>query len=963
MPRIPVATYRLQLNHTCTFRDASRIVPYLHALGITDCYVSSILKAVPGSMHGYDLVDPECLNPELGTEEDFSAFAAALKQYDMGLLLDVVPNHMGIRSSENRWWWDVLEHGPGSRYATAFDIDWSPLKRELEDKVLLPILGEQYGAVLENQEIRLVYEDGGFIVTYFQHRFPVAPQSWEGILSFRLDELMARVGEQDEQVQEWLSILTALRNLPPRNERDPARIAERYREERMIRRRLSSLLQASETLNAHLSASVETYNGIKGDSASFDRLDALLDEQNYRLASWRVASEEINYRRFFDINELAAIRTEETRVFHESHQLVFRLLKSGVATGLRIDHVDGLYDPEHYLVQLQEWAARELQPTASGEPASLFVVVEKILGKGESLPATWPVSGTTGYDFLNLVNGLFVQSSKERSMDTLYQRFVGQRIVYEDLVYLTKKLIMRASMSSELNVLGHQLNLLSEKDRQYRDFTLNSLTHAITELIACFPVYRSYITADQKDVLDRDRTYIMMAVTRAKRRNPTLNSQVFDFVRDLLLKRLDARIKLTRADQVRFVTKFQQTTSPVTAKGIEDTAFYIYNRLVSLNEVGGEPAQYGLSVEAFHKALRERRAHWPHALLATSTHDTKRGEDVRARINVLSEVPERWRAALAVWAKHNRRFRVTVDEDVAPDRNEEYLLYQTLLGAWPSTPMDQTQYEAFTERIEQYMIKAIREAKVHTGWINPRAEYEEAVKKFVRAILDRSSSNPFLDAFLPFHLFVARCGMNNSLAQLLVKMTAPGIPDCYQGTELWEFNLVDPDNRRPVDFDRRAAILQECQTCVGEGEVNRTALVRRLMESWEDGRIKLYLLHTGLRHRREHAALYLDGDYVPLECDGVRKSHICAFARLHQEQAIVTIVPRLSADLIHADSAEAPDTWQDTRLTVPSWKAGSHYRNLLTGQRLETVTEDGRQILSIGQVLRDCPVALLERSS
>ncbi|MBX3339995.1 MAG: malto-oligosyltrehalose synthase [Nitrospira sp.] len=961
MPRIPIATYRLQLNHTFTFRDAGRIVPYLYALGITDCYVSSILKAVPGSMHGYDLVDPECLNPELGTEEDFAAFTAALKQYDMGLLLDVVPNHMGIRSTENRWWWDVLEHGPGSRYATAFDIDWSPLKRELEDKVLLPILGEQYGAVLENQDIRLVYENGGFIVTYFQHRFPVAPQSWEGILSFRLEELTARVGEQDDHVQELLSVLTALRNLPARKERDPKRIAERYREAHMIRRRLAALLQESETIRVHLSATVDTYNGVKGDSASFDRLDALLDEQSYRLASWRVASEEINYRRFFDINELAAIRTEETRVFQESHQLVFRLLKSGVATGLRIDHVDGLYDPEHYLVQLQEWAARELEPAASGEPASLFVVVEKILGKGESLPVTWPVSGTTGYDFLNLVNGLFVQSAKERSMDALYQRFVGQRIVYDDLVYLTKKLIMRASMSSELNVLGHQLNLLSEKDRQYRDFTLNSLTHAITELIACFPVYRSYITADQKDVLERDRTYIMMAVNRAKRRNPTLNSQVFDFVRDLLLKRLDDRIKLAGPDQVRFVTKFQQTTSPVTAKGIEDTAFYIYNRLVSLNEVGGEPAHYGLSVEAFHKALRERRAHWPYALLTTSTHDTKRGEDVRARINVLSEIPERWRAALASWAKHNRRFRVKVDETVAPDRNEEYLLYQTLLGAWPSTPMDQPQYEEFEKRIEQYMIKAIREAKVHTGWINPREDYEEGVKRFVQAILDRSVSNPFLDEFLPFQAFVARCGMNNSLAQLLVKITAPGIPDCYQGTELWEFSLVDPDNRRPVDFDHRAAILQDCQKRAGQDDVNRLALVRRLLESWEDGRIKLYLLQTGLRHRREHAALYLDGDYVPLECDGVREANICAFARLHHEQAIVTVIPRLTAEVIQSDSAGAVDPWQDTRLTVPSWKPGSLYMNLLTGQRLETVTEEGRQVLPINQVLRDCPVALLER--
>ncbi|MEP7153620.1 MAG: malto-oligosyltrehalose synthase, partial [Nitrospira sp.] len=646
MPRIPVSTYRLQLNHTFTFRDATRIVPYLHKLGITDCYTSSLLKAVPGSMHGYDLVDPAVLNPELGTEQDFQDFAGALKQHDMGLLIDVVPNHMGISTTENRWWWDVLEHGPSSKYATAFDIDWSPLKRELEDKVLLPILGEQYGTVLENQEIRLVYEGGGFVITYYDHKFPIAPKSWTAILSFRLDELVDRLGVGNEQVLELQSILTALRNLPSRNERGADRVAERYREKDIVRRRLSALVTDCPPIQEHLLANVAAYNGTKGDSASFDCLDALLNEQNYRLASWRVASEEINYRRFFDINQLAAIRTEETSVFLESHQLIFRLLKDGVATGLRIDHVDGLYDPEHYLIQLQHWAARELAPDTQGEPPSLFIVVEKILGKGEQLPKTWPVAGTTGYDFLNLVNGLFVHSAQERAMDALYTRFVGQRIVFEDLVYLTKKLIMRASMSSEINVLGHQLNLLSERDRHYRDFTLNSLTHAIGEIIASFPVYRSYVTSDQKEVLEGDRTYIGIAVARAKRRNPALSSDVFDFVRDLLLRKLADRTNLTHEKQIRFVTKFQQTTSPVTAKGIEDTAFYIYNRLISLNEVGGEPAQFGLSVEAFHKRLRERRANWPYSMLATSTHDTKRGEDVRARINVLSEIPDRWRSAI-----------------------------------------------------------------------------------------------------------------------------------------------------------------------------------------------------------------------------------------------------------------------------------------------------------------------------
>ena len=962
MPRIPSATYRLQFNHTFTFRDASRVVPYLHALGITDCYASSLLKAVPGSMHGYDLVDPDSLNPELGTLEEFQAFTAALKNCDMGLLLDVVPNHMGIRSMDNHWWWDVLEHGPGSRYATAFDIDWSPLKRELEDKVLLPVLGDQYGAVLENRDIRLAYADGGFVVTYFQHTFPIAPQSWPGILSFGLDALIVRMGEADEQLQELLSILTALRNLPSRRERDPARIAERYREEHIVRRRLAALLDASDPIRAHLSANVETYNGTTGDSSSFDRLDALLDEQSYRLAFWRVASEEINYRRFFDINELAAIRTEEARVFHEFHRLIFTLLKSGEATGLRIDHVDGLYDPEHYLVQLQEWAARELPPDVAGEPASLFVVVEKILGKGEALPSTWPVSGTTGYDFLNLVNGLFVHSGKERAMDALYTRFVGQRIDYDELVYHTKKLIMRASMSSELNVLGHQLNVLSEKDRRYRDFTLNSLTHAISEIIACFPVYRSYVTPDQKELLDRDKIYIGIAVARAKRRNPTSSSHVFDFVRELLLRRLDDRIKLTPMEQVRFVTKFQQTTSPVTAKGIEDTAFYIYNRLTSLNEVGGEPAQYGVSVEAFHQAIRERRAQWPHSLSTTSTHDTKRGEDVRARISVLSEVPDRWRSAIVRWTRFNKRYQTTIEVTTVPDRNEEYLLYQTLVGAWPPASMDDAQYAAFTERIQNYMVKAIREAKVHTSWINPHEAYEDAVNQFVKAILNRSAPNQFLEEFLPFHAFVARCGFSNALAQLTLKITAPGITDCYQGTELWEFNLVDPDNRNPVDFDFRARLLAECQSS-GRDVSSRTAFVRRLAESWEDGRIKMYVLQEGLRHRREHSSLYLNGDYVPLECDGLHQEKICAFARLHQEQAIVTVVPRLIADLVQGSDTQLQpeEMWQDTRISVPSWKAGSAYLNLITGERLETVTEAGHQMLPIGRILRDCPVAILER--
>lgn len=964
MPRIPLSTYRLQFNHVFTFRDAARIVPYLHGVGITDCYASSFLKAVPGSLHGYDVIDPTVLNPELGSEEDFEAFTAALREHGMGLVLDVVPNHMGIAAADNRWWWDVLEQGPGARYAPFFDIDWHPLKRELEDKVLLPILGEQYGTVLENQDIRLVYENQGFVLTYYHHRLPVAATSWVGILSLGLSELAARLGEEHGAIQELRSILTALRNVPPRHERVPEVVAERYREQAIIRRRLASLMKDSSDVREQVMANVEAYNGMKGESASFDRLDGLLNQQSYRLASWRVASEEINYRRFFDVNELAAIRTELPAVFDESHRLVFRLLKAGVVTGLRIDHVDGLYDPEHYLRQLQVWAARNLSRDGQ-DAASLFIVVEKILGKGEQLPHTWSVAGTTGYDFLNMVNGLFVRSDQERAMEALYTRFAGPHLPFEELVYQCKKLIMRVSMSSELNVLGHQLNGLSERDRHYRDFTLNSLTHAIREIIACFPVYRTYVTADRDTLSDRDHAYIGMAVARAKRRNPALSSHVFDFVRDLLWGTLDHSAGMAREEQIRFVTKFQQTTGPVMAKGMEDTACYLYNRLVSLNEVGGESTRFGTSVEGFHKAVRERQAGWPHSMLTTSTHDTKRGEDVRARINVLSELPDRWRSATLRWAKLNKRHRTAIEGVPAPDRNDEYLLYQTLVGAWPLGPMEEAQHRSFQERIEAYMVKAVREAKVHSSWINPQEGYEQALRGFIRGILARKGPNQFLDDFLPLQAVVARYGMVNGLAQVLLRVAAPGVADCYQGTELWDLNLVDPDNRRPVDYDLRSRLAADLDREVRRADGGRLDLVHRLMAAWPDGRIKFYVLQEALRHRRAHAALYLDGDYVPLTGEGRAHAHLCAFARLHHDEAVVAIVPRLMATLTAEREQELADRhlWTDTWVTVPSWRERSRYRHLFTGEQFETVTQGERQALPVGPLLSPCPAALLMRES
>lgn len=959
---VPSATYRVQFNRHFTFRDAARLVPYWHALGISHCYASPYFKAVPGSLHGYDLVDPTCLNPEIGTDEDYAAFTEALKNHGMGQILDVVPNHMGIGKTFNAWWLDVLENGPSSPYSTFFDIDWDPVKRELQDKVLLPILGDLYGNALENQELQLHYEEGGFIVRYFDISLPVAPRPWIAILSYRLETLVARIGASDPRLLELQSIITALTHLPSRNERDQKRVEERYREKEIIKQRLASLVRDSPHIAEFIDENVTLFNGTKGDPRSFDLLDDLLDDQAYRLAYWRVASEEINYRRFFDINELAAIRTEDHTVFEVFHELIFRLLKDGSVTGLRIDHVDGLYDPEHYLSQLQTWVHKECGLGESAKDKPLYLLVEKILANDEPLPETWPVHGTTGYEFLNLVNGLFIDRHNERGLTDLYARFTKLRVPFEEVEYESKKLIMRVSMASELNVLGHQLNRLSERDRRSRDFTLNSLTHAIREIIACFPVYRTYIAPEAEGVSDQDRAYIRLAVEKAKRRNPALSKLLFDFVRDLLLQQWEPRTEEDRQARIQFTMKFQQTTSPVTAKGVEDTAFYLYNRLVSLNEVGGDPEHFGTTPNVFHSKMKERRARFPHALSTTSTHDTKRSEDIRARIAVLSQMPESWKTHVNRWGTLNRKHAEDVDGDRAPSRNDEYLLYQTLIGAWPFALEGEKERDSFLKRVQSYMNKAIREAKVHSSWVNPYLEYEEAVNRFIETILDQSTDNPFLTDFLPFQQQVAHYAIVTSLAQALIKITAPGVPDFYQGTELWDFSLVDPDNRRLVDYSQRETFLRELDEALSRGTEQRT-LVRDLLSHRTDGRIKQYVIATALRQRRDHLQLFQEGEYVPLEGHGPKHEHLCAFTRLHEDLAVVVIVPRLVSGL-NADAMTlpvGPGVWGDTSIAVPSWRDGSSYRNLFTGDILQSHESTGRQVLPVGEVLKECPIALLER--
>ncbi len=951
---MPTATYRLQFNARFTFTDAARLVPYLQRLGISDLYCSSYLQAVPGSLHGYDVADPTTLNAEIGTEADFQAFVSALRTHGMGQILDIVPNHMGIARSSNPWWQDVLENGASSRYARMFDIDWWPVNPALKDRVLLPILGDSYGAVLERQEIALGYAEGRFVVRYFETTLPIAPRSYPRILRHRVDTLSETLGDSHPDLLELLSIITSLERLPLRTELDPGRITERQREKEVAKRRLNALVCANETVRGFVHENVRIFNGEPGVPASFDLLDGLLSDQAYRLAHWRVASEEINYRRFFDINELAALRMEDPTVFEETHALVFRLIAAGAIHGLRIDHVDGLYDPGDYLRRLQG-RARDIG--AGQGPRALFLVVEKILAPDEPVPSDWPIDGTTGYEFANEVNGLFVDRMSARAFDELYRRFVGDRTPFAELAYRSKKLIMEIGMASEINVLAHRLNRLSEANRHYRDFTLNSLAHAIREIIACFPVYRTYVSAGETPVSDRDRTYIERAAAQARRRNPAVVGLAFDFIRDLLLKRADYIGGPHRADYLRFVTQFQQTTSPVTAKGIEDTALYAYPRLLSVNEVGGEPSRFGVPPGHLHEFLRRRQQEWPSGLSATSTHDTKRSEDVRARINVLSEMPGGWRRALAQWSRLNRKLRTSVEGQLAPDRSEEYLLYQTLVGAWPLEALDGSIDESFVDRICAYMVKALREAKRNTSWLNPSQAYEDAVTGFVRRALDASENRAFFAELVPLLDRVAHAGIWNSLAQTTIKIAAPGVPDFYQGTEIWDFSLVDPDNRRPVDYPKRLAMLEQLTRGGRDGLFSGDAL-GDLVAARLDGRIKLYTILHGLRARHERPGVFRSGEYVPLDPRGTRGPHVFAFARVHESSAAIVVVPRLTTKLA-PDAVTPPlaDVWHDTFVPWPAGFEGVTFKNVFTAEHLTAAGPRGG--FAVADLLRSFPVAVL----
>jgi (1->4)-alpha-D-glucan 1-alpha-D-glucosylmutase len=973
--RIPVSTYRVQFNPAAfKFEDALEIVDYLHELGISDLYASPLFKSRPGSTHGYDVVDYNRLNPALGTQAEFDALAQALRGREMGLLLDIVPNHMGI-GTENIWWMDVLENGPMSPYAQFFDIDWVRSER-VRNQVLLPILGDHYGRVLEAGELRVDYANSRFSLHYYDTRFPVNIGTCDHLLEVCYEELP--FDEMDEIKQELASIITAIKNLPDYRQLD--RQQERLREQTIIRRRFETLYNEHPEVGAALERAITFINGVKGAPDSFEPLASLIRRQPYRLAYWRTAADEINYRRFFDVNELASVRNEVPAVFQQTHRLIFQLAAEGKVTGLRVDHPDGMWNPPGYFMQLQEGytearASRydipaELCSAVVGSLATrlhnpillknyypIFVLVEKILSEIEPLPNDWSVYGTTGYDFMIAVNGIFVNRDHVHAFDRLYSNFIGHHFDFRELIYETKKQIMTHSLASELHSRSLMLTRIVTRNRRFQGFTLNSLTGALTEFIACLSIYRTYITGPGT-VSDRDRFYIEEAIDEAIRRNPRSPRSIFEFLRDtLLLQNIYEFPEHERGNLIEFLMKFQQITGPVMAKSVEDTTFYIYNRLVSLNEVGGNPEQFGIGVDDFHKHNAWHREHWQHTMTSLSTHDTKRSEDVRARLNVLSEIPGEWEAAVWRWREMNVSAKTMIDHTAAPDANDEYLLYQTLVGALPFgfDPKDGAAHQEFEERIVQYMQKAINEAKVHTSWINPNEPYNTAMQQFITTIL----SNPaFMNDLTIFQRRVSFFGQFNALSQTLLKFVSPGIPDTYQGSELWDFSLVDPDNRRPVDYTLRRYGLRSIQERMAR---DRKGLTQELLRDSANGYIKLYITHLALKCRRENPEMFAEGDYAPVETAGAKAGHVCAFTRSLNGESILCAVPVLVVGLTEGveRTPTGGEVWRDTRLMTG--KAGDRYRNLFTDEEVTVKTEQGTTGLWAAEVFEQFPVALLEK--
>ncbi len=942
----PAATYRLQFNADFRFSDATALVDYLAKLGITDIYASPILKSRKGSMHGYDVTDPTQINPDIGTENDFELLQNELLEHGMRFILDIVPNHMAA-SGENRWWTDVLENGGESVFASYFDIDWHPPSRNLEGKVLLPVLGRPFGETLDRGELRLILENGKVFVQYFDSTFPLMPRSYRRLLKHRIDELKIRLSEESPAFQEYSGIIAALSSLSE-SARSGSEAEKRVRLD-AVRERLQKLLADNSEIAAFIDSNIAEFNGKPGEAASLCALEHLLGEQNFHLAYWQDTNEGINYRRFFAISDLVGIRVEDPLVFNAIHDRIFHLCAKGAIRGLRVDHIDGLRDPVGYLNRLQERLAAS-QPPESGRS---YVLVEKILSRDESLPEDWSVSGTTGYEYLNAANALFVCPSGASKLEKIYSEFISKEMSFDDVTYEKKKLVMNTLLRVEMRSLGRQLADLAAHDRYARDILRPELMDALIEVTACFPVYRTYLR--NLDAPDSAKLMIKRAIDEAGARRPRLSRTCFAFLRDVLtLSNPPHILPDQREERLAFVMRWQQFTGPIVAKGLEDTALYSYYPLLSLNEVGGnpEPAKV-LPWEGFVEFVRERQRRWPDSLNATSTHDTKLSEDVRARLNVLSEIPDEWAREIALWSKENESHKQTVDGRNVPDANEEYLIYQALVGMWPA---DRSELTSISERLQAYAIKAIREAMVHTRWTEPNTAHELAVSNFIQKILSPGANTPFLDGVARFLQKLVYAGMINGLSQALLKITCPGVPDFYQGSELWDHHLVDPDNRGPVDFKIRSEALQALMDIA---HFEAVGIAKELLTQWPDGRVKLFMIWKALGCRRQHPALFREGEFIPLEVAGDRSHHIASFLRRHGKEQAVIVMPRWLANIPHsADTALDGGFWKGTNLQL-SPSTPNSWRNVFTEKITESRLDGGNPFVAVGDLLTDFPVALL----
>lgn len=914
--KIPASVYRLQLSADFPIKSALNILPYLKDFGIEAIYCSPYFKSF--SSQGYDVTDPNAFHPLLGTLEEYKTFCAKLKELELLHIADIVPNHMSIKGGQNRWWQDVLENGPFSEYASYFDINWSPEKPELQDRVLLPILSSAYVEALENQEIILSYEEGKFFLRYSDYLLPLAFHSYALILENDIEQLKRTYEEDDPEWKEYQALIQHYRLFPISGQ-------EREAKKEEGREKLLIFFNHSKKIHKHILKQIQRFNGRKQKTASFDLLDKLLEAQFYRLSYWRVASHEINYRRFFNINELVSIHIENETVLENHHRWLFELVNEDQIQGIRIDHPDGLYDPVTYFHRLRQ-------------KIKVFTVVEKILEGKEKLPPDWEVEGTVGYDYLNVLNGIFVCQENEKTLTAIYEEFIGKKVDFEEILYRSKRFFTDYEMVSEVESLGLKLDRLSEKNREYRDFTRHELTKALAEVIACFPVYRSYINP-QGEVSERDRHIIKIAIEKAKSCAYDLDVSIFEFLEKVLLTK--ARIRPEEEEAYRdFVLRFQQLTAPIMAKGMEDTAFYIYNRLLSLNEVGAEPAHFGHSIGEFHSHNLEKKEKWPYGFLATSTHDTKRSEDARMRLNVLSEMPERWNLELKKWSLINSKHK---KGPIAA--NTEYFIYQTLIAAWPHGPLNSEELSVFTERIWKVILKSIREAKLETSWLYPNVEFEEMVHAFLLAIL---SEEHFLSQFTEFHQLIDRCGAWNSLSQVALKIGSPGVVDIYQGNECLTYRLVDPDNRSSVDFELRKKSL---------AQIKKEDLAH-LFKAHELSKLKFLLQTKALHFRNKYKDLFLEGEYLPLKTEGVRKEHVIAFLRKKEDTFVVVLAGRFFSAL-DSDSPLGKHAWDDTEILLPEGWDELALTDLFTDKKIHVKKRGNTCSLVVSQVFEFLPFSYL----